>query len=585
MLRDEIINRMNVLTQVMKDGSLFELYPKNQDNHYNVFVLESFTFSALALKTLRPDAVPAETMARWEGVVRDGMRFQAENPEGQEKDGEYGIIPNIDARSMVMLESAARLLGDSTLSEKAQRLLQTVEANRLPDGAFHYYAGENECFSYHESVIRDLARFHFLTGSEKPAALIAASKNYYPLSMEPGGVSEYSSAPHWKAFWNGTGMVAAPSIVAWFSKDPVNRGIALDQLRRNPKMETVYNADLLIAAACYDPEGPVSPQPGDGLIPDANIGGFRGRFGRFSFLADARDRRRQNEPHQGRATYVGALVTDDDARFRPFNSALLRVNSNVRFDAKRPPWQGSGYLSHNSTDSVSMTRDHGGLSARYELGSADYGPRFLPMTGWEGREAWLFSKDRIIGFVELEATTDASADEVSGRVALGYGRNGPGLIPKSVITLADGTFAFGDLRVRIAEHNYPELSIDPAVPYFRDIAPLASEIIVSEKSTDGRLLFPKGSRRYFVVEIYPAWAVPATPAGFTIAENGLVTLSDGHSTLCFNSSAAPLAFFAPSPGSVVAASSRLPSPEQPTTAGQEILIAPFGHVIFTPNGG
>lgn len=549
----QIAARMEVMTRLVNGGSYFSLFPGSSDNHYNVFFFESFAMSLLALRTHAPDLLPPELRSKCEQVLREGIEFQARDPNGHEKDGEYGIIPNIDMRYANLLALAAGILGEPAHRAKADALVEVVGRHLLPDGAFHYMAGENESFSYHESVIRDLARYHFLTGSPRAKELIVGSKNYYPLSMEPGGVAEYASAPHWKAFWNGTGMLAGPEIVAFFSGDPVNRGIAREQSRLNPGMETVYLSDLLVAAGCHGAGAPVAPQPDNVIVPDANIGGFRGRFGRFSFLAGARDLRKTIPPiasenpardftgsHQGRATYVGAVVTDGPTRLQPLNAALLRVHSNVQIDAGKPLWQGSAYLSHNATDNVSATGDAGALSARYELGSADFGPRFVPRPGWIGSEGWLFEKDRMVGLVAVEATVDASVESLSGRIALGYGRTGPGLQPKTIEDLGGGLYGYGDLRVRIVDHNYQTFAIDPAAPYFRDTARTATEIILADRAPSGRLACPKGTRRFFVVEVFPAWGAPAKITHRTTSE-GLIVLEvdGGRRTLIFNPSDAP----------------------------------------------
>ncbi len=571
---ERIRKRFGAMARFVRGGSFFEVFPPVVDNHYNVFFHESFAFSLLALRTLSPDFFPPDEAARWEQLVREGLAFQMQDSRGHEKDGEYGIIPNIDMRYANFLVLSAELLGDPALRKKADELVEVVGRHLLPDGAFNYMAGENESFSYHESVIRDLARFHFLTGSPRASELIVRSKAYYPLSMEPGGVAEYASAPNWKAFWNGTGMLAGPEIVAHFSADPVNRGIAREQARLNPAMETVYPADLLIAAACYDPSAPTAPQADNGMFSDANIGGFRGRFGRFSFLAGARDLRKTIPPiasenpardftgsHQGRATYVGAVVTDGPTRLQPLNAALLRVYSNVQIEADKPLWQGSAYLSHNSTETTSLTGDAGALSARYELASAAFGPRLVPRAGWVGSEAWVFEKNRMAGVVAVEATEDTSVESLSGRIALGFGRTGPGLQPKTLENLGGGMSAYGDLRVRVVAHNYEKIEIDPAAPYFRDAARTATEIVLTSRGDGARLACPKGTRRFFVVEVFPAWATPAkvefrmTPEGL-----GVLEIDGGRRTLVFN------------PGGA-----SLPVPD--SSNGATPILAPGAHVL------
>ncbi len=550
---EEILTRLELASRVIRDGSQLAFFAPNTDNHYNIFLHESFAFSYLALRTLAPGLMSPDAAARAEATIRAGLVFQAEAPAGHEHNGEYGVIPNIDARYAVQLALGAEILREPGLRAKADLIIANLSRHRLPHGAFNYIAGENECFSYHESVLRDLARYYFLTGHRPAAELLAATRDFYPLSLEPGGVAEYSSAPHWKAFWNGSGTTAGPMIVARFADDPVNRGIAHNQLALNP---TLRDVDLLAAAACYEPDGKVAAQPDGAIFADANIGGFRGRFGRFSFLGDARDRRSNHPPiqsattrrdgdfvgeHLGKATYVGALVTDGPTRLQAFNAALLRVNSRARMDFNRPAWQGSAYLSHASTDRVTLAPDgaSAALSARYGLGSAGFGPSFRPIPGWEGAEAWLFVRDRLIGYVALSATQDHKAAELTGRIALGYGRAGAGLQPKALARLGPRLFGYGDLRVRVLDTNYAGLRIEEDAPYFREEAKLATEIVFHD--AEGPVPVKRTTRRYFAVEIFPAWAEPAQPATVSLLPEGLVRIAIGPGTpaLVFNASVAP----------------------------------------------
>lgn len=587
-VRDALLARLDLLARAGEGGNPVRHYANVTDNHYNIFFFESFSFTHLALVSLAPDTVPPELKARIEKTLREGLTYQAQAPEGHELDGEYGIIPNIDLRYAVMLEVGARLFDEPALSGKANSILGVVAKYLMPDGAFLYYGGENQSFSYQESCLRDLARLHFLARSDRALELARGAKNYYPLSMEPGGVAEYSSAPNWKAFWNGSGMATGPEIAAHLGLCPINRGIAREMLRRNPELRTAYTADLLIAAGCYDPQAPTAPQADNLIVADSNVGGFRGRFGRFSFVADARDRRKTIPPisakdnerdflgtHLGKATYVGALVTDADDRFQPLNAALLRVHSAVTLDPSKPFWRGSAYLSHDSTDTVSSSSTVGGLSTRYGLGTANFGPTFTPTPGWEGREAWLFNRDHLVGLVELTATADATVDSLSGRIALGFGRTGPGLRAKSLETLDNNTYAYGDLRVRLLEHNYAALTIDTQAPYFRDTAKTATELVLIDKADQGKLTVPAGTKKHFLVEIYPATAATSNPARATL-DSGIITLTAGTSTLYFNPTNAPLALPKDAIGTWT-----LPKGLTPPPAGEALSLPPYSHAILT----
>jgi hypothetical protein len=583
----KIVARLDLLSTAQPGGTYFPLYPGKKDNHYNLFLLESFGVSAAALVHGAVAHLPSASVARWKEAMRVGLAYQAENPAGHQLDGEYGVIPNVDLRYLNALAAGIRLLGDvGDYRATSESLLTATEGHLLPDGAFHYFGGENECFSYHESNLRDLARYHVLMGSAKAKELIVRSRNYYPLSIAPGGVIEYTTAPSWKAMWNASGKTVGPQIVAHYADDAVNRGIAREEEARNPGYPEAYLSDLLIGMGCWDAGKPVAEAPDRVILPDANVGGFRARFGRFAVVGDARDHRSQVNPirsenaarsqMQGRSfgisSRIGATVARADAGRGRLDAALLRVYPAVQFETDKPFWQGAATLADGGPGTAIIAGPRASLSIAYDMGSAKTGPTYVPRPGWRGLEAWHVTEDHLVGYVAVEATADGRAESLTARIALGYGRAGPDLLPKTIQTVSDGLWRYGDLMVRVVHSDFGAVRLDEAAPYFREEAPKATEIILGGGEPVARQPVPAGTRRGAVIEVYPAWAKPAEIAVTTT--DGVVALTvAGRSSLRFNSASEPRTIAVPAGAQVHAASGPMaPAPTATIAPGAHVLV-------------
>ena len=151
-------------------------------------------------------------------------------------------------------------------------------------------------------------------------------------------------------------------------------------------------------------------------------------------------------------------------------------------------------------------------------------------------EAWCLSQDHLVGYLATEATVDTTVDSLTARIALGYGRAGSDLKPKTIEKLGESTWRYGDLVVRVVASTYGEASIDAEAPYFRDEWKKATEIILGAPAGSERLTVTAGTRREAVIEVYPAWASADSSIALS-HEGALVTLSlgQGRTVLHFNS--------------------------------------------------
>ena len=59
-------------------------------------------------------------------------------------------------------------------------------------------------------------------------------------------------------------------------------------------------------------------------------------------------------------------------------------------------------------------------TSELESSAAPTRPDVHYLNATHGPMSWFFTKDRVVGYVEIEATQDASVESFSGRVARGY---------------------------------------------------------------------------------------------------------------------------------------------------------------------
>ncbi|MDD4872948.1 MAG: hypothetical protein PHR77_20530, partial [Kiritimatiellae bacterium] len=127
---------------------------------------------------------------------------------------------------------------------------------------------------------------------------------------------------------------------------------------------------------------------------------------------------------------------------------------------------------------------------------------------WDGTQEWYLSKTRLAGLVALEATTNETAAAVHGRIRLGLSR--------TLESSDNQIWKYSRLRIKIHAHNYARIDTRPSETFFLDkpekyrsteitlLDPLSAGVDQKEKVN-----YPKGTKYWFLVEIYPDSSEPA----------------------------------------------------------------------------
>lgn len=479
-----------------------------RDGNINRFCLAPTLDAWLLLKAAYPDLLPPAKQAEIEAGLKVLADYQVTEygtaRQAQEPHVKFPTYLNMDVHHILIMEFARRLWGPTPYAAERDAFLRGVESAVYPDGAWPYINSQNECFTYHQLDVAFLARYWQL--SRDPAVLATLRKTvpFYPDNVEPAGMPEYYTDPCWKHYWAG-GSPQGPEIIAGLFDDGPNKRVAETAAGVGGYGHGYHSA---IAAEFFKPLA--AAPPADSYVRyDRNIEGPRGRYGAWSFAGNGRD---YHVGYQGKDTFVGAMITAPAARPTPLDSALQLVTAEIRTRSDGNHWTGAECFSAAEKLSTALGKDFGSLAVRYTVSRPNWHHKSDDLRPWDGVQEWYLSKNRLIGRVGLEATADDTRVAVLGRVRLGMGL--------TIEPDGENGWKYGRLRIRLHDHNYARIEIRPSETFFQDkpdryrsteitlIDPLSAKA-----GGPTAVKYPKGSRYWFLVEVYPDDAQPAEDVG------------------------------------------------------------------------
>jgi hypothetical protein len=448
--------------------------------------------------------------------------------------GRGDCYPNAQSHLMNALLFTGIALDSDRLRKVAAGGVNLMATAFYPDGGTAYIDVQNECFTYHGIMIEDLVRYWQVTGDKQALDLARSSRWYYPISITPQGVAEYSSAPCWKHYWNAVKGTSTASILASLMACPYNAAVAAIN---DPEAHW-------LATSLYVP---VKPQPwwDNAVFFDRNIEGPRGRFGQYSFCGTARN---TLQAKRGKQTYVGSLWVEDSAlvqrstRGWPLNAALDSAWAEVRLNTKPETlsrWDTHACLSRDETTSSLASESFGAVTAHYRL--AQYSQPPIP---FQGTQQWLLTPQRIVGLIVIESLEDQDAYSMAVALKLLSGRDGSG-IRKEWKAKGPNLFEYGAFNVRLwplgdpAHDLVSSGKIDTAYTdtfsgnsdksgIMTLVDPAAAQ---SQQKTKNQ--YSKGTRYHAAIEIYPTTFGGATSFKLAPCTKGLIAfeLEEPHQTL------------------------------------------------------
>ena len=436
--------------------------------------------------------------------LKKGMQIGAAIMYGKAKD-RLGDYANIDITLADELVNFGLFLHDDTLLSKANFLMKVQAKNIYPDGAIAYKDHQNESHGYHDADASFLTRYYEVTGDEKCLELLKRTEWYGPVSS--GRLGEFWTVPSWKETWNDPfARPCGGESVASITGNPYLRWM-LDFGHDYDKPDLRYWFDARPNIAWYRNDVKPIPLPQNYTAIDRNICGPRAWYGQFSYAATARNIP-ANEP--GLSTIMGLQTTDNKFKL---SASLMSVYPRIRTRKDVISKDGSinkgayAWLTSNMKSAVVMGKDYSAVAGTYQLhqfGSSTKGP----VVDWKGKQLWLGLPDRVIGLLSIEAMKDqATAYEVDGVINLIFGGTGLADTPKKVKELGNNEYGYGDLIVKIHDHNYKSMKA-VEVPFRLPKAPI-TELLMQDENGEGDNLehhYPLSTNYHFITEIKTSWA-------------------------------------------------------------------------------
>ncbi|MDH7568077.1 MAG: hypothetical protein QHJ73_00650 [Armatimonadota bacterium] len=489
--RADLVARAIALTdwlveQCRSEGWWWRERPPDGDPNVNRFTLAPLLDGIRWLRQL-PEGEAAWT--RWRERLDAAVQLQKRAYRAEEPWDWGGLAGgayvNQDAYYILIMALSARLYGRPADQNLAASMMRRVAANLLPDGGLHYIGQENESPVYHALNLVILGRYARLSGDPTALRALKRTANYWPLTLTAEGQPEYWSDVWWKQSW---GYVWRDSLViaAGATGDARNRWLMWRALERSAPTDGGMGG--VYAAEWWPGMDSGKPLPTRFVVADRNMRGLRGRTGQWYFGVTA---------GRGlRNTFVGGLVTaprHPTPLLAAFRGAQIHVLENER------DFQGRWLSEANDRVALAFQPNtSGALGVRYTLQPSLINGVPTPKTPpsvWQVTQVWRAGVDGCLGMVALEATADAPAIAVAGRIGLG---------PRTVKPEGENTWRCGPLRVKIL-HGFGTLSPQPVPGYNMPRAQGLPGLEMLQPLTGGA---KRGERFVYALWVGPESATP-----------------------------------------------------------------------------
>jgi hypothetical protein len=402
--------------------------------------------------------------------------------------------------------------------------LAEMAASVLPDGGTNYIEVQNESCTYHGIFVTELARYAQVTGDTTGNTLAAQTKNYFPLTFEPGNVCEFNTAPANKKYWNGVTGGAAQQIVTYLTGDAYNQY----QLQN-----TNYGRGF-DAAPYYRTD--ITPQalPSQWITYDRNSQGPRSinNANNFSFQSSTRntDITPVGLGNEGLPTFVGGLLVDSTAANASWalNGAVERIGNTVNYAANAElNLTGSTFadLATSPHSAQITTSTFGSVSTIHSL----VGYKGTT-TSWKQTETWVLLPTRVIGLCSMVNTAAETAYQLEGAVHFVSGV-ATGGTQKTLTALTANEYAYSvagnslSMLWQLYGTDYANITTEYSQTYSDPGYNKASNLLLNDahNSATTQYTWPAGTSHYFFSEFRPSTSTAAgSPTLLTGLPTGLV---------------------------------------------------------------
>jgi hypothetical protein len=402
--------------------------------------------------------------------------------------------------------------------------LAEMAASTFTDGGTNYIEAQNESCTYHGIFVTELARYTQVTGDTTGNTLAAATKEYFPLSFEPGNVCEFITAPANKKYWNEVTGGAAQEIVAYLTSDPYNE-YQLQNTGYAPGYDVAPYYQTTVTGQAF---------PSSWITYDANAQGPHGvnNSNNFSFQSSSRnvDMPTAGLGEEGLPTFVGGMLVDSTATNASWalNGAVERIGNTVNYtpnDELNLTDSKFADLAESPHNAQSTTSTFGAVTTIHNLGGYKSGPKT-----WQQTETWVLLPTRVIGLCSMVNTASETAYQLEGAVHFVSGINWQGT-QKTLTALSSTEYAYSvatnslSMVWQLYGTDYANITTEYSSTWAADGANKASNLLLndSHNSATTAYTWPAGTSHYFFSEFRPSTSSPAgSPTILTGLPTGLV---------------------------------------------------------------
>ena len=492
-------------TQTLLDSMLTDWSNNLYTTSFNYTVEANYAY--LLLKTYLPDSIPSDRKPIWEKGIANLITATLKNSLVYDSSMVGSVWLNGDIRFAIAAVLGGTAIGDTASVAKARNVIENVMTKcLLGDGGTHYYGYQNENFDYHTPTKKYLF-IYWLISQNQTVLNVLKGMNHYPLLMQHPigkGFGEYIATPAWKPYYNSNTLEYAAAISAYLTSDPYSWTIG-------------KNAKAFELAFIWKNGLTALPVPTSFALYDKNILGPRYRIGNWGAVGTLRDvasalpeLKETNVPlatlSAGKQTFAGAyaLTANASATTYPMNSvfqaAAITVKTKTGKETDYNRGNVNSFLSAFENNSITKNRSVYGMTTRYKV--VDKG---LNKTSFDGMQQWVFTQDRIVGMIELEAMANTSCYGLGTRFCFVGGRLGVSGKYKQLVRLNDTTYQYGLLNFKVINQDLKGRT-DSVYYGIQGVSTdtLSNQLTLHDKLdsvTDKKINITKGYRKKVLVEV------------------------------------------------------------------------------------
>ena len=504
-------------TQTLLDSMLTNWSNNLYTTSFN-YTVEA-TYAYLLLKTYLPDSIPTDRKPIWEKGITNLITATLKKPLMYDSLMVGSVWLNGDIRFAIATVLGGTAIGDTAAVAKARNVVENVMTKcLLPDGGTHYYGYQNENFTYHTPT-KKYFLIYWLISQNQTVLNVLKAMNHYPLLMQHPvgkGFGEYIAIPAWKPYYNSNMLEYVAAISAYLTEDPYSWTMG-------------KNANAFELAFIWKSGLNALPVPANFVLYDKNSMGPRYRVGNWGAVGTLRDvasalpeLNESNLPMAtlmaGKQTFAGAyaLTPNASATTYPMNSvfqaAAIIVKTKTGKETDYNRGNVNSFLSGFENNSITKTRTIYGMATRYKVVD-----RIMNKSSFDGMQQWVFTQDRLVGMIELEAVANTTCYGLGTRFCFVGGRLGVSGKYKKLIRLNDSTYQYGLLNLKVIKQDLKGRT-DSVYYGIQGAAndTLSNQLTLHDQLdsvTDKKINISKGYRKKVLVEVTKSANAFATDAG------------------------------------------------------------------------